>query len=113
MSTANQFIDPNVYYATIKGGFPVISETTRNYTFSKEISQVMLAAMVLAPDFYCKNCQRVISAVRGNPPLEISKEFLSKKTETHFQECSKKCNTLMNDFCFKAQKELIKPNRNL
>ena len=51
------------------GGFPVIAETTRNHTFSKEISQVMLAAMVLVPDFYCKNCQRVISAMRGNPPL--------------------------------------------
>ena len=52
-----------------KGGFPVIAETTRNRTFSKEISQVMLAAMDLAPNFYCKNCQRVISAMRGNPPL--------------------------------------------
>ena len=30
----------------------------------------MLAAMVLAPDFYCEDCQRVISAMRGNPPLE-------------------------------------------
>ena len=37
-----------------KGGFRVIAETTRNHIFSKEISQVMLAAMVLAPDFYCK-----------------------------------------------------------
>ena len=53
----------------IKGGFPVIAETTRNHTFSKEISQVVLAAMILAPNFYCKNCQRVISAMRGNPPL--------------------------------------------
>ena len=52
----------------IKGGFPVIEETTRNHTFSKEISQVILAAMVLAPNFCCKNCQRVISAMRGNPP---------------------------------------------
>ena len=51
-----------------KGGFPVIPETTRNHTFSKEISQVIIAAMVLAPDFYCKICQRVMSAMRGNPP---------------------------------------------
>ena len=58
-----------------KGGFPVIAETTRNHTFSKEISQVMLAAMVLAPDFYCKNCQRVISAMRGNPP----QDFINQK----------------------------------
>ena len=52
------------------GGFPVIAETTRNHTFSKEISQVILAAMVLAPNFCCKNCQRVIPAMRGNPPLK-------------------------------------------
>ena len=51
-----------------KGGFPVIAETTRNHIFSKEISQVILAAMVLAPNFYSQNCQRVISAMRGNPP---------------------------------------------
>ena len=51
-----------------KGGFLVIAETTRNHTFSKEISQVILAAMVLAPTVYCKNCQRVIPAMRGNPP---------------------------------------------
>ena len=51
MSTANQFIDPNVYQST------------------------------------------------------ISKEFLSKKTETHFSE---KGNKLMNDSCFKAQKEFDK-----
>ena len=51
-----------------EGGFPVIAETTRNHTFSKEISKVILAAMVLAPNFYHKNCLRVISAMRGNPP---------------------------------------------
>ena len=33
----------------IKGGFPVMAETTRNHIFSKEISQVIIAAMVLAP----------------------------------------------------------------
>ena len=53
---------------TTKGGFPVIAETTRNHTFSKEISQVILAAMVLVPNFCCKICQRVISAMRGNLP---------------------------------------------
>ena len=56
------------YSLKYKGGFPVIAETTRNHTFSKEISQVILAAMVLAPNFFCKNCQQVISAMRGNPP---------------------------------------------
>ena len=51
-----------------KGGFPVKAETTRNHIFSKEISQVIIAAMVLAPNFYWKNGLRVISAMRGNPP---------------------------------------------
>ena len=32
-----------------KGGFPVMAETTHNHIFSKEISQVIIAAMVLAP----------------------------------------------------------------
>ena len=32
-----------------KGGFPVMADTTRNHIFSKEISQVIIAAMVLAP----------------------------------------------------------------
>ena len=46
--------------------------------------------------------------------FEKSKECLSKKTETHFQLYSKKCNKFMKDSCFKAQKErLIKPNKNL
>ena len=40
--------------------------------------------------------------------FEISKECLSKKTETHFQQYSKKCNKLMNDSCSKAQKEFGK-----
>ena len=35
-----------------KGGFPVMAETTRNHIFSKETSQVIIAAMVLAPNFY-------------------------------------------------------------
>ena len=51
-----------------KGGFPVMAETTGNHIFSKEISQVIIAAMALAPNFYGKNCPRVISAMRGNPP---------------------------------------------
>ena len=38
----------------------------------------------------------------------ISKECLSKKTETHFQQYSKKCNHFMNDSCFKAKKEFDK-----
>ena len=37
------------YYLQSKGGFPVMAETTCNHTFSKEISQVTIAAMVLAP----------------------------------------------------------------
>ena len=28
-----------------KGGFPVMAETTRNHIFSKEISQVIIAAI--------------------------------------------------------------------
>ena len=35
-----------------KGGFPVMAETTRNHIFSKEISQMIIAVMVLAPNFY-------------------------------------------------------------
>ena len=30
----------------------VMAETARNHIFSKEISQVIIAAMVLAPNFY-------------------------------------------------------------
>ena len=41
-----------VIYDLSKGGFPVMAETTRNHIFSKEISQVIIAAMVLAPNFY-------------------------------------------------------------
>ena len=35
-----------------KGGFPVMADTTRNHIFSKEINQVIIAAMILAPNFY-------------------------------------------------------------
>ena len=38
------------------GGFPVTAETIRDHIFSKEISQMILAGMVLVPSFYCKNC---------------------------------------------------------
>ena len=58
-----------------KGRFRVIAETTCNHIFSKEISQMMLAAMVLVPDFYCKNCQRAISDMRGNLPLAETYTF--------------------------------------
>ena len=54
-----------------KGGFPVIAKPTCNHIFSKEISQVILATMVLAPSFYYKNCLRVILAMRGNPPQGV------------------------------------------
>ena len=37
---------------SFEGGFLVMAETTRNHIFSKEISQVIIAAMVLAPNFY-------------------------------------------------------------
>ena len=40
--------------------------------------------------------------------FEISKEFLSTKNRNSFQKYSKKCNTLMNDSCIKAQKEFDK-----
>ena len=42
-----------IFLRKTEGGFPVIAETTSN----QEISQVMLAAMVLALNFYCKDCQ--------------------------------------------------------
>ena len=75
-----------VQYILPQGGFPVIAETTRNHTFSKEISQVILAAMVLAPNFCCKNCQRVIPAIRGNPP-SVWTSMICKlaKTKTYFK----------------------------
>ena len=38
-----------------KGGFPVIAETTRSHIFSIEVNQVILAAIVLAPNLYCQN----------------------------------------------------------
>ena len=34
-----------------KGGFLVMEEPTRNHIFSKEINQVIIVAMVLAPNF--------------------------------------------------------------
>ena len=30
---------------------------------------MILAAMALAPNFYCKNCLLLVSAMRENPPL--------------------------------------------
>ena len=39
-------------FTVSEGGFPVMAETTRNHIFSKEISQVIIAAMVLAPNSY-------------------------------------------------------------
>ena len=54
----------------------------------------------------CKPVHRSKCVLVNN--FEISKECLSKKTETHFQQCSKKCNNLMNDSCFKAKKEFDK-----
>ena len=36
---------------------------------------MILAAMVMAPNFYCKNCLRVFSAMRGNPPLVNTGSF--------------------------------------
>ena len=49
----NHFIyDFCVILSKSKGGFPVMTETTRNHIFSKEISQVIITAMVLAPNFY-------------------------------------------------------------
>ena len=44
--------EPMTFEYDLKGGFPVMAETTRNHIFSKEISQVIIAAMVLAPNFY-------------------------------------------------------------
>ena len=36
------------------------TENTRSHIFSIEIDHVILAAMVLAPNFYCQNCLRMI-----------------------------------------------------
>ena len=63
-----------------KGGFPVMAETTRNHIFLKEISQVIIAAMVLAPHFYWKNCLRVISSLRRNHSQRVSKHSLARRT---------------------------------
>ena len=38
--------------STVKADFLSWAENTRNHIFSKEISQVIIAAMVLAPNFY-------------------------------------------------------------
>ena len=38
-----------------EGEFPAIAETTCNHIFWKGISQAILAAMVLAPNFYFRN----------------------------------------------------------
>ena len=54
----------------------------------------------------CKPVHRSKCVLVNN--FEISKECLSKKTETHFQQYSKKCNNLMNDSCFKAETEFDK-----
>ena len=54
----------------------------------------------------CKPVHRSKCVLVNN--FEISKEWLSKKTETHFQQYSKKRNKLMNYCCFKAQKEFDK-----
>ena len=48
--TVENSADSNPKHTThSKGGFPVMAETTRNHIFSKEINQVIIAAMVLAP----------------------------------------------------------------
>ena len=52
MSRAGEKISPTISLFFRKGGFPVMAENTRNHIFSKEISQVIIAAMVLAPNFY-------------------------------------------------------------
>ena len=44
--------------------------TSRNRIFSKEISQAILATMVLAPNFYCENFLQVISAMRKSSPAK-------------------------------------------
>ena len=55
----------------------------------------------------CKPVHRCKCVLVNN--FEISKECLSeKKTETHLQQYSEKCNKFMNDSCFKVQKEFDK-----
>ena len=54
----------------------------------------------------CKTVHRPKCVLVNN--FETSKECLSRKTETYFQQYTKKCNKLMNDSCFKARKEFDK-----
>ena len=44
---------------TTKGGFPVIAETTRCHTFTKEINHASPRSQYFNENFYCKNCLRV------------------------------------------------------
>ena len=53
-----------------KGGFPVIAENIRSHVFSTEICRVILADMVLTPDFSWLKWLRVVLAMTGNPLLE-------------------------------------------
>ena len=41
-------------FLVAKGGFPVIAETNGSNILSKEVSQVILAVMVLVPNFTVK-----------------------------------------------------------
>ena len=59
-----------------------MAETARNHIFSKEISQVIIAAMVLTSNFYWKNCLRVISAMRGNPAFTRAAGFGFARIDT-------------------------------
>ena len=55
----------------------------------------------------CKPVHRSKCVLVNN--FEMSKKrCLFKKTETHFQQYTKTCNKLMNDFCFEAKKEFDK-----
>ena len=54
----------------------------------------------------CKPVYRSKCVLANN--FEISNECFSTKIEAHFQQYSKKCNKLINDSCFKVEKEFDK-----
>ena len=48
-----------------KGGSPLIAEITCCHTFTKEINYASGRSHYFDENFYCKNCLRVFSAMKG------------------------------------------------
>ena len=46
-------------------GFPVMAETTRNHTFTKQISHATSRSQYFNENCYCKNCLRLFLAMTG------------------------------------------------